>query len=231
MSRFASRLSAAISSLFAGLSRAERRQRSRHDLVGSASLWKMKRDFQLAFLLNRGLQPGHKVVDIGCGTLRGGIPIIEYLDEGNYYGIEAREEALAEARRELEQHRLAGKGAHLVHASDLKALSLPTRFDFAWAFSVLFHMPDEVLDGCIDFVGRQLAAGGSLYANVHIGSRNPKRWKEFPVVWRSLEQYRALGARHGLEVEDIGSLYDVGHRSGRSSHDQQRVLRFHSAGE
>jgi len=231
MSRFARRISAALSALLAVIDRTERRQRSRHDLVGSASLWKMKRDFQLAFLQEQGMQPGHRVVDIGCGTLRGGIPIIEYLDEGNYYGIEAREEALVEARLELEQHGLAGKGAHLVHARDLKTLSLPARFDFAWAFSVLFHMPDEVLEGCVDFVGRQLAAGGSLYANVHIGSRKPKRWKEFPVVWRSLEQYRTLGARHGLEVEDIGSLYDVGHRSGRSSHDRQRVLRFRKSGE
>jgi len=227
MNRLATRLAGLFSALRAALSPQERGKRARHDLVGSARLWKMKRDFQMSFLLSRGLEPRHRLVDIGCGTLRGGIPIIEYLDAGHYCGIEAREEALAEARKELEQHGLAGRQPDLVHARDLAALSLPGQFDFAWAFSVLFHMPEEVLEGCIDFVGRQLVEGGSLYANVHIGSRKAKRWKEFPVVWRSLARYRELGARHGLVVEDLGSLHELGHRSGRASHDQQRMLRFH----
>lgn len=211
---------------FLARSSTELGSRARHDLVGSASLWKMKRDFQFAFLTGAGLEPRHRLADIGCGTLRGGIPLIRYLDPGHYYGIEAREDALAEGRHELAEHGLTDKSPHLIHSRDLRALSVPVEFDFAWAFSVLFHMPDEVLEGCIDFISRQLAAEGALYANVHVGSRKPKRWKEFPVVWRSLEHYRSLGSRYGLGVEDIGSLADVGHRSGRPSHDEQRMLRF-----
>lgn len=213
-----------------GRSTGELGRRARHDLVGSASLWRMKRDFQFDFLKSAGLAPHHRLVDIGCGTLRGGIPLIRYLDPGHYYGIEARAEALAEARRELEEHDLLDRHPKLIESRDLAGLSVPVAFDYAWAFSVLFHMPDEVLEGCIDFVGRQLVEGGSFYANVHIGARRPRRWKEFPVVWRSEADYRGLGARHGLEVEDIGSLAEVGHHSGRRSHDEQRMLRFRRQG-
>jgi hypothetical protein len=41
------------------------------------------------------------LVDLGCGTLRGGIPIIEYLDADSYIGVDVREEAIEEARRFL----------------------------------------------------------------------------------------------------------------------------------
>ena len=57
------------------------RQARRHGLVGRPELWQQKRDFQIAFLREHGLLPAHVLVDLGCGTLRGGIPIIAYLDE------------------------------------------------------------------------------------------------------------------------------------------------------
>ena len=60
----------------------------RHALVGPGHLWKEKRDWQMGFLLNHGLSPSDHFLDVGCGTLRGGIPIIEYLDPGNYTGFD-----------------------------------------------------------------------------------------------------------------------------------------------
>jgi len=216
----------ALRRLGARLSPAERRRRKRHAHVGPPGMWEMKRDFQIAFLRKAGLQPGHRLVDIGCGTLRGGLPLIRYLEPGHYVGVEAREEALTEARRELEENGLTDKDATLVHGSDLTQLNLPMQFDYAWAFSVLFHMPDDVLEGCIGFVARHLRPGGVFYANVHVGERKSRKWKQFPVVWRSMDFYRSLAIRHGMSVEDIGSLAEVGHDSGRPSHDEQRMLKF-----
>jgi cyclopropane fatty-acyl-phospholipid synthase-like methyltransferase len=75
-------------------------------MVGPAKLWKMKRDFQIHFLRSMKLAPEHYLLDIGCGTLRGGVPIIQYLQESHYYGIEVREDALDEGRSELEEEAL-----------------------------------------------------------------------------------------------------------------------------
>src|SRR5262245_52171544 len=66
-------------------------------MVGPPGAWQATARFQLAFLRRMGLRPSHRVLDIGCGPLRGGLPLIRYLDRGRYTGIEVRGEALAEA--------------------------------------------------------------------------------------------------------------------------------------
>jgi cyclopropane fatty-acyl-phospholipid synthase-like methyltransferase len=52
----------------------------RHSLVGPGKLWEMKRAFQIHFLQSVGLTSDQYLLDLGCGTLRGGIPIIKYLE-------------------------------------------------------------------------------------------------------------------------------------------------------
>lgn len=48
--------------------------------------WEEFGKLHIDFLSSQGLKPHHKFLDIGCGCLRGGIKLIEYLDENNYYG-------------------------------------------------------------------------------------------------------------------------------------------------
>jgi len=204
----------------------ERQQRRRHRLVGPPGLWELKRNFQIDFLKRVGLQPCHVFVDLGCGTLRGGIPMIRYLDPGKYYGIELRPEVLAEAQRELREEGLEQKQPTLICSNDMATLELSVRFDCAWAYSVLFHMSEPAIEDCFRFLERYLQPGACLYANVNIGSRKSGHWKEFPVIWRSMDAYRELAARHAMSVEDIGSTGDLGHVSGKASHDEQRMLRF-----
>ena len=202
----------------------------RHALVGPAHLWQMKRAFQIEYLRRVGLRPEHRLLDLGCGTLRGGIPLIEYLGPGQYAGLEVRAEVLEEARRELAAAGLTAKEPRLVHVTDLAAVQLPGRFDFAWAFSVLIHMDDATLGKAVDLVARHLEPHGRFLANVRLGAAREERWERFPVVTRALEFYRGHGARHGLEVEDLGALSELGHLSGDPEQDGQRMLLWRRAG-
>jgi SAM-dependent methyltransferase len=198
----------------------------RHSLVGRSDLWPMKRAFQIDFLRRQGLRPGHKVLDIGCGSLRGGAALIAYLEPRGYSGIDVRESVLAEARQELLREKLLAKQPELVLATDMMNLDLKRRFDVLWAFSVLFHLADPILDACFFMAARHLQPEGVFFANVIAGEGTPGEWHGFPVAPRTLETYRALALRHGLHVRVIGTLGELGHHSGDASQDSQCMLAF-----
>lgn len=205
------------------------KQERRHAMAGPSKRWKMKRAFQIRFLKEQGLRPDQTLVEIGCGTLRGGIPLIEYLDSGNYLGIEVREEVLIEAQRELEDCNLTHKKPQLIVCDDLSALDLKRPVDVIWAFSVLIHMQDPVLHQALDFVSKHLKDSGVFYANVNIGHRQDGHWQGFPVVARSLAFYKQTGSQRYLDVSCIGALSDFGHHSGKHSEDAQAMLAIRQA--
>jgi cyclopropane fatty-acyl-phospholipid synthase-like methyltransferase len=203
--------------------------RQRHALVGPAHLWKAKRAFQIQFLKQVGLQPHHYLLDIGCGTLRGGVPMIAYLEKGHYFGIESRADVLEEGKQELAQSHLEHKEPILVAASDVSHVNLRQHFDYIWAFSVLIHMTDKILGDCLNLIQSHLAYDGYFYANAKIGPRVDGTWgkfPEFPLVTRSLEFYQEISERNGLHLTDMGPLKALGHSC---TGDEQHMLRIRKA--
>lgn len=196
--------------------------------MGPSQFWKIKRDFQVSFLKEKGLAPDHTVLDFGCGTLRGGIPIIDYLQEGKYYGIDIRERVLLEARKELKEERLEHKNPNLVWFTNFSDLHFDEKFDFILAFSVLFHLSDDILDKALEFVSKNLAASsGKFYANALLGnSKGGGRWEEFPVKERTFDFYLEVAKKHNLKVKKIGVLKDFGHLTNYHKHDLQPMLEF-----
>lgn len=144
------------------------RKESRHALVGPVKNWKTKRDFQIRFLKAMGLAPGHYLLDIGCGTLRGGMPLIKYLRRGHYCGIDVRKQALDEGRKELQESGLGKKNPVLLHVTDISQLMMDRKYDYIWAFAVLIHMSDDMLHHTLACVKKHLADGGIFYANVNV---------------------------------------------------------------
>lgn len=203
-------------------------EEKRHRLVGPLHLWQSKRNAQIRFLQSQGLQPSDFLLDIGCGTLRGGLPLIDFLEAGHYWGLDSRAEVLDEARRELQEAGLAHKSPTLLVSPDLAQMELDQRFDVIWAYAVLIHMTDEIVDGCLALVSKHLADGGVFFANVCLGERSQAllKWQGFPVVWRDLSFYQQLAARHSLDVTDLGTLASLGDVSNLQSIDQQHMLRF-----
>jgi len=182
----------------------------RHALVGSIRHWKSRREFQISFLKRAGLRPDQHLLDIGCGTLRGGLPIIAHLDPGHYYGIEVRADVLAEGRKELHEARLEWKRPVLRVEPELSPLDLGRTFDVIWAFSVLIHLTDERLEDCFRLVASHLADGGVFYATVNLAPPHDGTWREFPLVFRPFEFYADVAARHGLATKDFGRTEDLG---------------------
>jgi SAM-dependent methyltransferase len=180
-------------------------------MVGPPGVWQESREFQVEFLRRRGLLHRHRILDIGCGPLRGGIPLIRYLDEGRYTGLDIRPDVIDEARRQIEKEGLTSKSASVVTSTSFGCDELgDSQFDFIWCFQVFYHLYDDLAGRCLEQVSRRLAADGSCFANVNL-DRREGRWKEFPYLCRSLKFYEALANKNGLKVRDLGLQRDWGY--------------------
>lgn len=115
---------------------------------------------QFDYLRANGMQPSHTLLDIGCGTLRGGRHAIRYLEPGHYTGLELSAVALSAARALLKDEGLEGKRPSLLQNDDLRFRELDGRaFDFILGQSVFTHLPPEHIEECFAHVGSVMHEG------------------------------------------------------------------------
>jgi SAM-dependent methyltransferase len=139
----------------------------RHRLrVGGPGVWKEIGLLQFEFLVDQGLRPEHYMLDIGCGSLRGGQHFIPYLEPGHYFGVE-RQADLMEAGLQLEIDPEVArlKRPVLVPMDDFAFERLDQTFDFALAQSVFTHLSLNAIMRCLVNVARVLRADGRFYAS------------------------------------------------------------------
>ena len=100
------------------------------------------------FLLDHGLQPNHRFLDIGCGCLRIGRHIIPYLDKNNYHAIEPAKEIIDEAiKNEILDEIIQEKNPVFTHQSDF-SFGIDN-FDFVLAYDVFYHCGKSQLEQCL----------------------------------------------------------------------------------
>ena len=173
-------------------------------LVGPAAAWGEKREFQIKFLKSRGLSPDNNLLDLGCGVLRGGIPLIEYLDKGKYYGIEKDSHRLSEGQEELKENNLTLKAPHL--STDYEQVDR-IKFDYIWSYQVFIHLTDEILDEVLKKISYLLKDKGTCYATVNLDAPWGKQvWMEYPHIFRDLKFYEEAAAKYGLAIEPINDF-------------------------
>ncbi len=126
--------------------------------------WEEIGPLQLNFLQEKGLKPSDRLLDIGCGSLRGGVRFVAYLDPGNYYGLDISQDLIDAGRQELAAAGLDTRGAHLVVDDSFSFERLGTGFDFALAQSVFTHLSLNSIHRCLVKVSEALRPGGRLYA-------------------------------------------------------------------
>ncbi len=140
-------------------------------------LWEEVGQLQFDFLRSEGLLPSHRLLDIGCGSLRGGVKFIAYLEPGNYYGVDADKDLLDAGRDELALYSLSGRMPHLRQTADFD-LDFGCRFPFALAQSVFTHLAFNSIHRCILELEKHLEPGGRFYATCFVG---PGRESQEPV--------------------------------------------------
>ena len=127
-------------------------------------LWHEIGKLQLEFLIAHGLRPHHRLVDVGCGALRCGVPIVRFLDSSNYYGLDINESLIEAGKRELEKEELTNKHAQLLVNDNFEIHRFGTSFDFAIAQSVLTHLDMNLIIRCFAEVRRVLKGDAKFFA-------------------------------------------------------------------
>lgn len=151
-------------------------------------MWEQIGQFQYDFLVGEGLEPHHFLLDIGCGSLRGGVHFVRLLDAGHYYGVDQNARLLAAGQTELERAGIAGKRPVLTADNNFGLVKLGQSFDFALAQSLLTHLPFNLIARCVAEVDRVLKPGGRFYATFFANPGPRLRTDTIPVrVDRSLD--------------------------------------------
>lgn len=133
-------------------------------LVGGR--WEEIGRLQLEFLVSEGLEPGHTVLDVGCGALRAGVPLVAYLEPGRYYGIDINPSLVRAGRWELEQAGLADRcPPGNLRATDDFDCDFGVRFDVAVAQSLFTHIPLEAIAACLGRIAATMDPGGRVFAS------------------------------------------------------------------
>jgi hypothetical protein len=80
--------------------------------VGSPSRdsWLGTGQLQFEYLVGHGLERDMRLLEIGCGNLRAGHLFIDYLESGNYHGIDISPPILIAALQTVADFRPAGQG-------------------------------------------------------------------------------------------------------------------------
>lgn len=143
-------------------------------LGGDGDFKRIGNEFLNYFITLAGLEPHHKVLEVGSGVGRMAVPLTKYLSSGVYYGFDIVPEAVAWCRRAISARyanfhfELADiynkhynpKGRH--KASEYVFPFEDSYFDFVFLTSVFTHMLPRDVDNYLGQISRVLKQGGSL---------------------------------------------------------------------
>ncbi len=114
--------------------------------VGPGGQWDFMGATQFSLLTALGLQERHKLLDLGCGSLRAGRFLMLYLARVHYCGIDPNAWLIEDAiNRELGSELIALKAPRFDHGSGFEAGVFGERFDFIVAQSIFSHTGPELV--------------------------------------------------------------------------------------
>ena len=172
-------------------------------------------ELQLELLKREGCTPESSVLEVGCGCLNAGVPLIAYLRRGNYVGIEPNRWLLDAAFADWRVRLLARrKRPTLLAVTDFDARPLGRTYDYVLSHSVLSHCAHWQLEQFLSNVARVLRPGGRILASIRLAEGNAygspgtpdkddsrhDEWVYPGVSWFKFETVQETAQRHGLTV-------------------------------
>ena len=184
------------------------------DYVGGH--WEEKGRRQFEMMVDQGLQPQHYLCDVACGSLRGGVHFINYLEPGHYLGIE-KEQMLLDAgvEEELGREVFEARRPELVCSDAFEFERFSVQPDYALAQSLFTHLPPSLIEMCMRNLRGFIKPDGVFLVTFFETDRpisNPSVPHDRHSFKYTREEMERFGAETGWRTEYIG---DWGHMRGQ----------------
>lgn len=177
----------------------------KYDIMGAA---------QFNMLTKFGLREHHKILDIGCGSLRAGKLLIPYLLKGHYFGLEPNkwliDDAIAE---EIGEDLVRIKAPTFDFNEDFILENFGESFDYIMAQSIFTHAYKEQIEKCFDQAGKVLKYDGQFFFTAILSGQDyeEKVWR-YPKCAKYTEGYLVKTARsYGFICKKLGDRHPNGH--------------------
>jgi SAM-dependent methyltransferase len=184
-----------------------REQHLLEDMVGPLGYWKELQSYQLNTLITNGLKPQHKLLDLGCGPLQGGIAFIKYLGKNNYYSIDIRQGSIDAGAKQIKKYKLESKNPYLSLSDSFGRKELnQVKFDFIWASQILYYFDDQKLRTLMDWISVSLQKDGKFLGDI-IGPKHYEfKTKEHNWVLHTNESLDKIANQYNLKVNNLGEI-------------------------
>jgi hypothetical protein len=169
--------------------------------VGPPDKYDVVAAMQFNVLTLLGLREHHALLDIGCGSLRGGRLFIPYLRPERYFGIEPEAWLIEDGiKHELGDDLIRIKRPRFSHDGDFTLSVFGQRFDYLLAHSIFSHAAPAQIRRCLA-EGRRVMDGMSMFAATYFEGAESYAGDEWqypgPVTYR-FEDLRAMAEEQGF---------------------------------
>ncbi|MFC2088718.1 class I SAM-dependent methyltransferase [Calditrichota bacterium] len=168
-------------------------------------MWEEIGQLQFAFLVDQGLKSNNTFLDLGCGSLRGGVHFIRFLDKEKYYGVDISREILNEGKKFMIEEKLDEKNPTLKLINDNSFDKFSNlKFDFILAQSVLTHMPIDDIKELFSNVHKVMKNETLFFATFHDGG-DKSYTPDFKNFYYTAEQLEYIGKENNLKIEFLNT--------------------------
>jgi SAM-dependent methyltransferase len=143
-----------------------------------------------------GLRADSRCVDYGCGTLRIGTHVINYVQRGSYWGMDISEYLLAQGRRLVGEKLWLEKEPHLRVISNESVSEVAASFpDFLFSVKVLIHVHPTELEEYFSNIRKIIVNGPAIISG---------KWSEIETVQLSELSWAHSGKKMEQLISNLG---------------------------
>jgi hypothetical protein len=175
---------------------------------GNDRYWDEIGRLQFEFLVKNGLNENTVLLDIGCGSLRGGRLFIRFLIEKNYLGIDKEISLLIlGVANELGVDAYLEKKPEFVVSGEFEFNKFSKVPRMAIAQSLFTHLTPADISLCLRNLHEFVDEGFVLFASYFpskIAAENPSKSHSHACFYYTLNEISVLAERAGFKFENIG---------------------------